>query len=176
MKASQSRPPRGLARAPIAAAITSLSFLVSSGCGLDACGPTVDNPSTERRELAALDEALKNAPPVSYWHSVAISARAFPSGKLETKHFRIHVSIPRLLYLRATAVHGHQAVLVDYAARNHYHYEDTEGVSSELRQLWNRIYRENHPHDREKDVTTVLIVDAQGRYRIEVSVPQCAMP
>lgn len=146
------------------------------GCGAIACGPTVDDASVERRELVALQEALKDAQPVSYWHSETVTAREGDSGRLVTNHFRIHVSIPRLSHLRATAVHGHQAVLVDYAASNHYRYEETEGVSSELRQLWNRIYRQNHAHGWANEITTVLINDPQGHYRVEISVPQCAVP
>lgn len=162
--------------ATLLCAILSTLLSVLCGCGVVACGPTADYPSVERRELAALQGALRGARAVSYWHSETISAREDNSGRLVTNHYRIYVSIPRLSYLRATAVHGHQAVLIDYSAANHYDYEEVEGVSSELRQLWNRIYRENHPHGWANDITTVLINDPLGRYRIEISVPQCAVP
>jgi hypothetical protein len=157
-------------------AILSTSLSVLYGCGVIACGPSADDPSVERRELVALQGSIKDAHAVSYWHSETVSAREAGSGRLVTNHYRIHVSIPRLSLLRASAVHGRQAVLVDYAAANHYHYEETEGVSSELRQLWNRIYRENHPHGWANEITTVLVDDPHGRYRIEISVPQCAVP
>ncbi len=157
-------------------AILSTFLSVLCGCGVTVCGPTVDDPSVERHELVALQGVLKDAHAVTYWHSETISAREADSDRLVTNHYRIHVSIPRLSLLRASAVHGRQAVLVDYAAANHYRYEDTEGVSSELRELWNRIYRENHPRGWANEITTVLIDDPQGHYRIEISVPQCAVP
>lgn len=72
-------------------------------------------------------------------------------------------------------MHGRQAALVDYAATGYYQYGEVEGVSDELRRLWNRIYRANHLSDPLKDITTIQISDSNGRYRIEISVPQCAM-
>lgn len=151
-------------------AAVALWFLCLSGCDFQGCGPTYDDPSLERQELNTLQAALRKAPAAPSWYAEAISAQGTHSG---FNSYRKYVIMRSLSYLRATAVHGRQAVLVDSETAGYYDYGQTDGVSSELSKLWNRIYRDNHPHGPASEVTTVLINDAQGKYRIELSVFQC---
>jgi len=141
-----------------------LSILL--GCAPPQCGPTFGDPAEEAQDLRALQQALGKAGPLSF----SYTSHA-PDGTYE-----IDVHAPDLSHLRATAVHGHEADLVDESPLGYYNYRETEGVSSELRRIWNAIYQRNHPHDSKKDLTTLRVVDSRGNYRIGISVPQCAVP
>ena len=80
--------------------------------------------------------------------------------------------------IRATEVHGHQLDVTDESSDpdRGARYEETGGISDQLRVLWGRIFARNHPFAFNKQNTTVLVSDSDGNSVTAISVGDCVMP
>jgi hypothetical protein len=86
-------------------------------------------------------------------------------------------SDPRARGIRAIAVHGHEAVVVDENCRGYCDkYSEVGGISDTLRDDWSTIFQKRHPREFHGDTTIVTVLDSRRRYETGISMPQCAMP